>query len=94
MLSSPVFSPALSSVRVECVLPDDAAGVALDAGVVDIAGRVVRTFDRETVMGGAATVRWDLRDARGRRVSPGVYFLSVRAAGAIRTTRLVVAPGP
>lgn len=94
VLSSPVPSPALSSVRVECDVPGDAAGVALEAAIVDVAGRVVRTFDRETVVGGVGTVRWDLRDARGRRVSPGVYFLSVRAAGASRTTRLVVAPGP
>jgi peptidase C25-like protein len=93
-LSTPVPSPAVSYVRVECAMPGAGAGATLDAAITDLAGRAVRTLAGEVGTAGAATVRWDLRDSQGRRVSPGVYFMRVRAGGSSRTTRLVVAAGP
>ncbi len=93
-LSLPVPSPAVASVRVECSMPRAAVGVALDVAIVDLAGRVVRRLGPSLGPRGSATVTWDLRDSDGRRVSPGVFFMRVRAAGSSRTARLVVAAGP
>ena len=92
-LSVPFPSPAVASVRVECVLPAEVTGGDFGAAILDLAGRNVRTLDRRMIAAGTATVTWDLRDSAGRRVSPGVYFLRVRAAGSSRTARLVVAAG-
>jgi hypothetical protein len=39
---------------------------------------------------GRRTVTWDLRDARGARVPPGIYHCELRAAGARLAWRLAV----
>lgn len=91
-LSAPFPSPAVSSVRVECAAPGGGAPGAVDAVVLDLAGRAVRSLDLEAGRNGPAW-QWDLRDASGRRVSPGVYFMRVRMGDASRTARLVVAAG-
>lgn len=62
-LSTPVPSPAFSSVRVECAVPVGGAPGDFGAAIIDLAGRVVRTLGGEGSTAGATTVRWDLRDS-------------------------------
>lgn len=53
--------------------------------VLDASGRMVR--DLEPGVGGT---RWALDDARGARVSPGIYIVVLEAAGARRARRVAV----
>jgi hypothetical protein len=53
-----------------------------NADILDAAGRRVRSLGEI-----GSTLSWDGRDALGRPVSPGVYF--VRLAGTARALRLV-----
>jgi hypothetical protein len=51
-------------------------------GVYDLTGRLVRTLFSGAGGTGVDDVWWDGTDADGRHVSPGVYVVQVRAAGA------------
>jgi hypothetical protein len=43
--------------------------------IIDITGRVVRSFNlKGAVMGGEEKIAWDATDARGKKVSSGIYF--------------------
>ena len=43
--------------------------------VYDVAGRIVRTLHEGHHAAGSFSKSWDGRDARGERVSNGVYYL-------------------
>ena len=64
------------------VHPDEVTLAGLPAGaeadVLTLGGQRVRTL---TERGGDGGATWDLRDASGRRVVPGVYLLRVSAPG-------------
>jgi hypothetical protein len=55
----------------------------------DVAGRLVREMDEGLREAGSYYLRWDGRDSRGRRVSSGVYFLSLDA-GSLNLSRKVI----
>ncbi|MCU0606820.1 MAG: M20/M25/M40 family metallo-hydrolase [Candidatus Edwardsbacteria bacterium] len=72
-------SPAATAVELVFSLP--AAGPArLD--VYDIAGRRVVSLGDGMRVAGEHRVRWDCRDAAGRRVANGTYFFRLAAGGA------------
>ena len=60
--------------------------------VVDVSGRVVHTLRMGEWRRTAASCSWDLRDARGRPVPRGVYFVRFAGGGGQRLAgaRLVV----
>ena len=53
--------------------------------------RVRRLLDQRIESAGTHAVTWDERDARGRRVAPGIYFLRLESSEGARTARLVIA---
>jgi flagellar hook capping protein FlgD len=58
--------------------------------VFDVAGRLVRALDdRQLLAPGEHEWIWDGRDANGRLVSPGVFFLRVQCDGAQSEAKLV-----
>jgi subtilisin family serine protease len=58
--------------------------------VLDMQGRLVRVvFSAELQRGSWADVRWDGIDAEGRPVDPGLFLLSLEAAGQRSTVRVV-----
>jgi hypothetical protein len=57
--------------------------------VHDVAGRLVRLIDVGWREAGRHEVAWDGTDAEGNRVAGGVYFLSLDAAGATLSSKLV-----
>ncbi|MEZ4386256.1 MAG: M14 family zinc carboxypeptidase [Candidatus Krumholzibacteriia bacterium] len=63
------FNP-LTSVRFRL-----AAGGATQMGVFDLRGRLVKSLVREVLPAGEHAVRWNGRDALGRPVASGVYFV-------------------
>jgi hypothetical protein len=52
---------------------------ALDVLVFDVAGRLARDVQSGAMAPGSHDVPWDGRDASGRRVASGVYFLRVES---------------
>ncbi len=62
--------------------------------VFDVSGRRVRSIDASRSGGAEVSAAWDLRDASGRRVPAGIYFVAVRpgapAGGAPAAARFVV----
>src|SRR5262249_25996820 len=53
----------------------------VEAEVVDVLGRTVRTLERGDRQPGVLTLHWDGRDERGGLATPGVYFVRSNAAG-------------
>ena len=66
-----------------------AASVTL--AVYDPAGREVRSLAHATLEAGSHQVVWDGRDANGRNVSAGIYYVRLRSGGrsAIRSVTLL-----
>jgi hypothetical protein len=81
-------NPAGDVARLSFALPR-AAHARLE--VLDVAGRRVRLLADHELAAARYEFGWDLRDAGGRRVGPGVYLLRLSTGGAeARTRRLVV----
>jgi hypothetical protein len=55
----------------------------------EVAGRLVRSIDAGRCPPGRHTLQWDGRDAHGRSVASGVYFLSLNADRATLPTKVV-----
>ncbi len=64
-------------------------GQEVEIGTYDMAGRLVRTLASGFQTPGSYTVQWDGRNEAGTRMTPGVYFLHARVAGARQVTRLI-----
>ena len=83
---SPAFpNPASAGSRVELELPRTAR---VEAGIYDVAGRLVRTLERGEFPAGRHALRWDGLDAAGARVGAGLYFYRVRVDGAAEVRRV------
>jgi YVTN family beta-propeller protein len=62
----------------------------VDATVFDVLGRSVRVIARgQRLDAGSQTMRWDGRDASGRPVGPGFYFVRLATAGGTWTKAVV-----
>jgi len=86
-LDAPRPNPARAGATFGWSLP---RGGAARLEILDLAGRRVATL-ADGAFGANRYVRaWDLRDARGSRVAPGVYFARLSSADGMRLRRLVV----
>lgn len=65
-----------------------AAGIVL-VEVLDVSGRRVRIVEDSFREAGVHRAAWDGRDASGRPVADGVYFLRLKAQGEVLTTKAV-----
>jgi flagellar hook assembly protein FlgD len=79
----PYPSPTASTSTMAFTLPEP---VRVTVEVLDIAGRRVRADDLGTRGAGEVALRLEARDASGRALPSGVYFVKVRA-GALETAR-------
>jgi hypothetical protein len=70
-------------------LATDRAGW-LKVAAYDAAGRLLSTVVEERVDAGVHTYTWNGRDATGREVSPGVYFLRATQGKAAANKKVVV----
>ena len=76
----------VADTRVDFVLP--AAGpVSLD--LYDVRGAVVRRLRVDAAAAGPGSATWDGRDAAGRAVPAGIYFVELRAGGRSDRAKLV-----
>ncbi|MEO5616241.1 MAG: FlgD immunoglobulin-like domain containing protein [Candidatus Eisenbacteria bacterium] len=85
--SSPWPNPARQSVRWAFALPK-AAEMQVD--VLDVTGRLVHTVASGERGAGRGELSWDLRDAGGRAVGAGLYFVKARLGAMESTKRLVI----
>ena len=89
-LAPPSPNPAHGRVRFEFALPV-AGEVTLE--VLDVQGRLVhRRSERAGSASPAVAWGWDLRDARGARVPPGLYLARIRSGRESSQRPLVVMP--
>ena len=58
----------------------------------DVQGREVVVLIDAAREAGEQTVRWTGRDARGARVTPGVYLARLRAQETVKTRKIVFVP--
>lgn len=88
-LAAPAPSPARAGTRIAFALPHSGRAVRLD--IVGVDGRAVRTLAEGEFEAGTHERVWDLRDAHGRAVAAGLYWVRLESAGERVTRRLVVA---
>jgi hypothetical protein len=76
-----------ASIQIDCVSdPARAARIAIH----DVRGRVVRALWMQPGDGTARAVDWDCRDAHGKPVGAGVYFVRAPECSVQRLSRIVV----
>jgi hypothetical protein len=78
-------NPLRGAAQVELALPGSRFGdpAFADVRVLDARGRTVRVLSNGPAYRGKTLLSWDGRDANGRRLVPGAYF--VRATGPLGT---------
>jgi len=86
-LVAPSPNPARFFVRLGFALPR-AARVSLE--VLDLQGRRVRTLVSGPLAAERYAFGWDLRDAAGREVAPGLYLIRLSDGGGSITRRIAV----
>ncbi len=85
--AAPTPNPARDAVTFEF---SSAGASQAKLEVYDVSGRRVRAWQRPASAVGRDKLRWDLRDAAGRRVAPGVYLATVRSNEASLSRRVLV----
>ena len=88
--AAPMPNPARGGARTWYAVPSDRAGSRLELAIYDLAGRKVRVLAQGTARAGRSSAAWDLRDASGLRVGPGVYFIRLALDGESFTHKFVV----
>jgi hypothetical protein len=73
-LSAPAPCPAMHETTLAFTLPADAGAAPARLVIYSVDGRRVRTLASGVSAPGAHFARWDVRDERGARVGPGIYF--------------------
>jgi hypothetical protein len=86
-LSQPWPNPAAHSAHWNWALPRSAD---VDVAIFDLGGRLVHTLAMGPREAGRGEWSWDLRDERGERVEPGLYFVHARLGSEQWTQRVVV----
>jgi hypothetical protein len=86
-LGAPFPNPVLSDTRIPLALEGDAR---VRLAVYDVQGRMRRLLRDAPLAAGSYELTWDGRDARGRALESGVYFLRLDAAGRATTHKVVV----
>ena len=66
----------------------DAVAAPARLTIYDMSGRLVRDLTPQGAAGGGS-IRWDGRDAAGRRVASGVYVVRFASGGQVRAGRIV-----
>lgn len=85
-----VFPNPASVATLSWALPKDEQ---VELGVYDVSGREVAVLARGFMPAGEYTRKWAGRDASGRQVGAGVYFIRLKAGNEVRQSRAVILGG-
>jgi len=80
-------NPFSATTSINFNMPVD--GARARVRIIDLAGRVVAVLADELLAAGPHAVTWTGRNAHGRSVASGTYFLRIDAGGQSRTTKIV-----
>ncbi len=84
-------NPFFENTRIRFVVDRDA--VAAEISIFDVAGRIVRTRNHESLSAGEHELDWNATNDNGGRVVPGVYLYRLRVGEVIvGTKRMLVLP--
>lgn len=86
------YHPRLSSgqAAIRLSLSEAASRSAVSLEVLDLQGRLVRRIEPGPLAPGEHALSWNGRDARGRPVDAGVYFVKMQTGEGARASRLIV----
>lgn len=76
----------MSAIRFELADP-----IPVRLSLHDVTGREVARLFHRVVPAGESSITWDGRDATGRQVAAGVYFVRLESPDGVRTHKLVLA---
>ncbi len=79
-------NPFVAFTSIRCVL---ARPGTVQADVYDVMGHRVAPLANHYMLAGTHELRWDGRDAAGRDMASGIYYVRVRGAGVDGSTRVV-----
>jgi len=82
-------NPSHGEAMLSFALPRDGR---LEMGIVDIAGRQVRSLHSGTMNAGSRHLVWDGRTSSGQVTAPGIYFAVMRFEDRVLTQRIVRIP--
>jgi hypothetical protein len=88
LLQAGVPNPFTVSTEIAYALPNAAH---LELGVYDVSGRKVATLAQGTELAGRHVVRWDGRNATGRPLPAGIYFVRLDLPGHQEARKIVLA---
>ena len=83
-------NPGVGATRVELSLPGSSRdpAVPVRALLFDLQGRLLRTLHEGMLPRGVTTLQWDGRDASGRTLGGGLYFVNLSSPLGSATTRV------
>ena len=67
----------------------DGSSAAVEVGVYNVAGRLVKTLASGSQAQGTYTLTWNGTDDAGVQMSPGVYFLKSHVGGSSNVNRVI-----
>jgi hypothetical protein len=82
--------PGQSTATLDLAVPSSMSGGEYDLSIFDLSGRRVKRVDSGIAPVGRFSLKWDLRDERGRPVDGGVYFVRFTLGGKSVSHKLVV----
>jgi len=56
----------------------------------DVSGRLVKSFVKEEITRGKYSIQWNGTDAKGAKLSSGIYFFRITAGSFNKTQKLVI----
>ena len=87
LLNKVVPNPFSATTSFAFQVPE--GSTAVEVGVYNVAGRLVKSLAAGTMAAGRQTVTWDGTDGSGIRMAPGVYFLKAVVGGKAETHRVI-----
>jgi hypothetical protein len=87
LLNKVVPNPFSNSMSFAYEVPE--GGAAVEIGVYNVAGRLVKSLVSGPQSAGRQSLSWDGRDATGVQMARGIYFLKAMVAGKQTTYRVI-----
>ena len=86
-LAAPIPNPARDRALIRWRQPANADRATLT--ILDAAGRALRGWTGAGLPAGEHSISWDLKDAGGRALAPGTYFIRLEVRGESRLVSIV-----